>query len=351
MSLVGLPALRHLARDPIGLPDLQIVAQPLCVASAAQVMFYAVLHASTSAATPLLAVFARNFALLVSPSAMPAETSWSQRWTQLFVIYFIGSVLAFWIDADLRSVFSCGRRTASAGLADEEDEALALVDSAGYSARMPSSPPLHRHRDDDTTDASSTQASVRSRLIISLLPFLPLLLGAAVSPLSSRPFNASCAYLPDSIRSTVCPFFVPTVASNTVDIVMAYYDENLPDAQGLLTLLRQTPYVAARQERVVVYNKGLKLEQEIREGMALMEEDEVVPLPNLGREGGTYLSVRSPLIDDEGLGSLPSAACSISSCTTTRPSRRSPKDGNPLRRPSETSPYPASTCDGGLSPT
>lgn len=54
--------------------------------------------------------------------------------------------------------------------------------------------------------------------------------------------------------------------------------------------LRTSPYVATRQNRVVLCNKGPHSAEFLREKLALASTDEVVPLPNLGREGATYLS-------------------------------------------------------------
>lgn len=42
---------------------------------------------------------------------------------------------------------------------------------------------------------------------------------------------------------------------------------------------------------MLVYNKGRKSEKELRFTLGLKDVDEVIPLPNLGREGATYLDV------------------------------------------------------------
>lgn len=55
--------------------------------------------------------------------------------------------------------------------------------------------------------------------------------------------------------------------------------------------MRNLQFVKDRDERVIVYNKGPRSEEEIRKEIGLKTSDEVVPLENVGREGETYLKV------------------------------------------------------------
>jgi hypothetical protein len=79
-------------------------------------------------------------------------------------------------------------------------------------------------------------------------------------------------------------------ASRTVDIVIAYYNEDLANTQAHMQNVRSRRFIQARQNRVLIYNKGSRTEHEIRRGLKLKRSDEVIPLPNVGREGQTYLA-------------------------------------------------------------
>lgn len=151
-------------------------------------------------------------------------------------------------------------------------------------------------------DYSNAPRKHPSRKLIGLA-FLPLLFYFVQSPSTTTSLAAACSYLPTNVRSTLChTFTAPT--SRSVDLVIAYYDEDLAAAKHHIQAMRERPFIRARESRVLIYNKGPRSEDELREKMELKSSDEVIPLPNFGREGATYLKVSSCVGDSPLLISL-----------------------------------------------
>lgn len=260
---------------------------------------YSLLHNSSSALTPALAVFPRNL-VLPGISSIVGLTDFRQRLLQLCLIYLAGTIGVICLDDDVGAVVSWRGK----GRASVHNKVEAVPDDSDRSAS--GSPPLHRRDQgalspcDDHVSSSST-----SLLRQSFIPFIPLAMLALVPPLSAlsphgpsdsqssmtSSLYSSCAHLPRAARPYICPLFLPPVASQTVDLVISYYKEDVAQVRRDLEELRTSPYVATRQNRVVLYNKGPNSAEFLREKLALAGTDEVVPLPNLGREGATYLSV------------------------------------------------------------
>lgn len=133
----------------------------------------------------------------------------------------------------------------------------------------------------------------------------PLLLSTTLLPVSIALFVFSTPYLPalPAIGSrSLTGLYSKSTASlqnsqalssheDTVDTVISYYNEPLPEVKKHLKVFRDLEFVRKRSERVVIYNKGLFSSKEIREALSLKEYDEIVPLENVGREGETYLKV------------------------------------------------------------
>lgn len=139
-----------------------------------------------------------------------------------------------------------------------------------------------------TSSPSSTTTRQLPSRRLALLSLLPLLIYLLQSPSTITSLSTACSYLPPNVRSTLCHTFTsPT--SRTVDLVIAYYDEDLSHSRNHIEEMRNVPFVRERSNRVVLYNKGPKGEEELRKELKLRRDDEVVGLPNYGREGATYL--------------------------------------------------------------
>jgi len=83
--------------------------------------------------------------------------------------------------------------------------------------------------------------------------------------------------------------FYPTLLSsrNKFDVVLSYYAENVYSVRRFIRYLRNVSTLQKLQVRFIVYNKNSnKNNSYLRE---LLKVDIVHSLPNLGREGGTYL--------------------------------------------------------------
>lgn len=210
------------------------------------------------------------------------------------------------------------------------------------------SPPTHKH---SGTSSSSDHGSLPS--ILSLVPFVPLLAYLITTPATTSSLSSACTYLPPYLRSTVCPVSTSAPVSRSVDLVVSYYDEDLARAETHISFIRGTDFVRRRNNRVVVYNKGMRSEQEIRKGLKLKWADEVVPLPNLGREGATYLTVSTlrlsalarhvlthgpralaahpPALQLDPVGHLARMALDLPSASPARRPARTPANDNPRR--------------------
>ncbi|GAA6021389.1 hypothetical protein JCM10207_002033 [Rhodosporidiobolus poonsookiae] len=88
--------------------------------------------------------------------------------------------------------------------------------------------------------------------------------------------------------------FTPSTC-HTVDLVIAHYDRPLDVVREHIELVKTQPLLAAAgtETRVVFYHKGSLSGAELLHGLGgaldLARGDEIVHLPNYGREGSTYL--------------------------------------------------------------
>ncbi len=83
--------------------------------------------------------------------------------------------------------------------------------------------------------------------------------------------------------------FYPTRLSsrNKFDVVLSYYAEDISYVGRFIQYLRNVSTLQNLQVRFIVYNKNSKTNNSyLRE---ILKVDIVHPLPNVGREGGTYL--------------------------------------------------------------
>ncbi|BGP08616.1 hypothetical protein JCM10049v2_004463 [Rhodotorula toruloides] len=226
-------------------------------------------------------LFPRNLLLLVWQSFGRESIPLRQNWMQVLLVYMFGTVGVTWADGEVWSAFARWRKGGG-------DAYSLLSESNGHAMSSPSGspPPNTRKQSSDRTSPYSS----RTPSLLSLVPFFPLLIHLLTLPVSYTSVSLACSYLPPSLRSTICPTSASTPTSRSVDLVIAYYDEALERTRNHINDVRRTPFVRKRSNRVVLYNKGPKGEEEIRKGLGLRWTDEVVPIPNLGREGATYLT-------------------------------------------------------------
>ncbi|CAF1070646.1 unnamed protein product [Rotaria sp. Silwood1] len=77
------------------------------------------------------------------------------------------------------------------------------------------------------------------------------------------------------------------VSQNQFDIVLSYYSEDIDYVAQYIRYLRNVSTIQKLNPRVIVYNKNANINNEILK--LLLEADIIQLLPNLGREGATYL--------------------------------------------------------------
>ncbi|GAA6018741.1 hypothetical protein JCM10207_005563 [Rhodosporidiobolus poonsookiae] len=249
---------------------------------AAQLAIFAALLFFSSSSTAASTLFPRNFALLTLSTFDRQGLALSENWMQLALVYGFGSVAIAWTDDEVSSAVR-NLRTGGAG------STYLPLNGHGSSPVLghPSLPPNLRK---SSSHDLSTEFSASARpSLLSLVPFFPLLLYLLTVPATTSSLSAACSYLPPTVRATVCPASSVGPTSRTVDLVVSYYDEAFERTRNHLNDIRKTDFVASRNSRVVLYNKGPRTETDIRAGLGLRWTDEVIPLPNLGREGATYL--------------------------------------------------------------
>ncbi|GAA5890006.1 hypothetical protein JCM5296_003676 [Sporobolomyces johnsonii] len=200
--------------------------------------------------------------------------------------YAMGTSLLVWArspsqsgetEADVKEVYSCTRRRSS------------LRDSPpGYSLASPASSATSLP---NPSQSSSKSTFALPRLpfpvLLPFLPFLPVLL-QAIHPFSALP-ALPLDRLPDYYKNRIGlhhrashPFVPPTL-----DIVFSYFNESPLEFEEHVKHVLNLGMTQRYRTRVSVYSKG-------GGDVAALERiegvDEVIQLPNKGREGGTYLT-------------------------------------------------------------
>ncbi|GAA6011063.1 hypothetical protein JCM11491_005924 [Sporobolomyces phaffii] len=167
--------------------------------------------------------------------------------------------------------------------------------AAVYIVGSGASASVREEADHDEGDVEKGKESVDERnsspsafTLLSLVPVLFIAIEAIVSPTATSLSNA-CSYVPLSLRPSSCPPTLPALASSSVDLVVAYYDESLEDTRANLDYIRRVTFIAERDSRVIIYNKGRREESALRDALGLESWDRVINLENVGREGATYL--------------------------------------------------------------
>jgi hypothetical protein len=238
----------------------------------AQISLLIALYHLTSPLQAAITLLPRNLILLLWTTFGRGGLVLRSNWLQMAVILAGGTIATVATDDELSQTIerASGRLGASRGETWNKEHL----------------PSAH--------DPSSAPRKHPSRKLVGLA-FLPLLLYFVQSPSTTTSLAAACSYLPTNVRSTLChTFTAPT--SRSVDLVIAYYDEDLAAARHHIQAMRERPFVRERESRVLIYNKGPRSEEELREKMELKSSDEVIPLPNYGREGATYLKVGSSFV-------------------------------------------------------
>lgn len=80
--------------------------------------------------------------------------------------------------------------------------------------------------------------------------------------------------------------------TGTVDIVVAHFDEPLDGLAESILHAIDPGFVRSSRSRIIIYEKGEYTDEQLwgaLRGIAREGHDEIIHLPNCGREGGTYL--------------------------------------------------------------
>ena len=127
--------------------------------------------------------------------------------------------------------------------------------------------------------SESASPRLRTLGLVSLFPLVALI--ASNSPLAS--------HLMTIIRSPpILPLILPH--RKTIDLVFSYYDEPIDKFAEDVNTLLSIPSIAYRDPRIIVYVKTPNMTEDNRNFLGQrIGADEVFTLPNVGREGGTYL--------------------------------------------------------------
>lgn len=264
--------------------DLSAVALFTAAAISAQLILIFTLHHFQSPISVASHLFPRNLILLGVSTLGRDGIALVAEWQKIAFVLAGGSIATISGDLELAAAFrERTRRTRRRlGLTGATTNQNSDAEDEGELPASPAMPHGPRRRSSQRTSSPS--------VTLGLLPFLPLVfLFAQSAPSSSPSFSAACAHLPPSLRTSRCA--LPSHA-RTVDLVFAYFDEQLEGEGGFrehLDGIRGREFVKERVTRVMVYNKGPKSEEELRRTLALSGRDEVIALPNLGREGATYL--------------------------------------------------------------
>ncbi|KDE06752.1 hypothetical protein MVLG_02948 [Microbotryum lychnidis-dioicae p1A1 Lamole] len=256
-----------------------------------QLVLLASLAYASSPLYSAIALFPRNFSLLILSTmdryGVPLRASWSQ----MAIVLACGTFAVLCADPDTVASYSC-LATRAARLIHP------VTQSRGKYSHLPSSaadipmasspiiPSLSPKKQYPPSSSGSKSISLRA----AILPLLPSLYFIIQHPSSGLRLEMACRALPATARGSLCS--VPKingVTSRSVDLVVSYYKEDTQAAKEHIAVMRAVPFVQDRDHKVVVYDKGQNDENTLREALGLLLHDEVIRLPNVGREGATYL--------------------------------------------------------------
>jgi hypothetical protein len=181
----------------------------------AQIALLFTLYFSESSATTSSTLFPRNLINLVSSTFGREGMPLRENWMQVVLVYGIGSAAVLWTDA----VVSGAVKDLKNGNEGGNFLPLGGSSSPNIPTLHPPSPPANFRK---PSDHSLQQASSRLPSILTLIPFLPLLIYLITSPATTSSLSSACLYLPPSLRANVCPTANSTPKSRTVDVVMRF---------------------------------------------------------------------------------------------------------------------------------
>jgi hypothetical protein len=282
-----------------------------------EIAFYYLINLVDSFETIGLILILRNLILL---GANRTEGSG----VQLGIIYLIGLVALGYNNVDVYLVqqhvtafISGPEARGRVRLSVDEDIGRVGSEELGKEGWRSDQSSGEEERSDSTSTSSSVQLDIsdssfspRRRLLLLLSPSLPLFLYLllSLSPTSQSSTTITlpssiCSSLPSTLSDRLCSSgrIYASTPDDSIDLVFSYYDEKIESFAAHVAEIRATSYPAqASRLRIFIYNKGSATESELRNGLTLRDEDYdnlgggdyVIPLPNVGREGGSYLHVR-----------------------------------------------------------
>jgi hypothetical protein len=264
LSLLLLPLTLFLPSQRYTLPSFSFITYLFpCLLSFTTVLSFTLyfllllvlLRSYESPLLPTLHLLPRNAVNLVAGVLSNGLVAARGNWLQLWIVYVVGATAV------------------TIKLTQKEESVDDEKDETGYGA------------EDDRFQYSK---------YVTYLSFIPLLVFAvhSTTTTASTALQTPCTLLPPRIRPISCPSTLPALPSQTVDVVVSYYNEDLGTTLQNLDYVRRVPFVSERDTKVVLYNKGPRDESVLRKALRLKDWDQVIPLENVGREGATYLQVR-----------------------------------------------------------
>ncbi|SCV69769.1 BQ2448_1163 [Microbotryum intermedium] len=259
-----------------------------------QLALFASLAYASSSLCPAIALFPRNFILLILSTmdrfGVPLRASWSQ----MAVVLAGGTIATLCADPDTVAFYSCLTTRATHLIKPVTQGRGNYLHLPSSSADIPlASPPIIPASSSPKKQyAPSSTHSPSISLRTAILPLLPLLYFIIQHPDSGLRLDMACRVLPATARGSFCSApSLDVLTSRSVDIVVSYYKENPQAAKAHIAAMKAVPFVQQRDHKVIVYDKGRNDETQLRNALELSPHDEVIRLPNVGREGATYLQV------------------------------------------------------------
>lgn len=226
----------------------------------------------SSTLTPSTSILIRNSVLILMNRGTRSGRQSNGSWVQMFFVCLMGGLGMLWTDGEVNTIASIGKFRGERRRRESSSEEGLLEARKSHGGTLKAGRVPYR---------------------LALLPFLPLLiyllLPATASTSSS--FFTACSYLPPAVANKLCYSLGRGDEASTVDLVFSYFEEDLDKFKWHIKNVKETEFVRVRRNRVLIYNKGRKLDKELRETLELNKNDEIINLENIGREGATYLHV------------------------------------------------------------
>ena len=283
---------RHPA--PLEPHHFQLLAAYASLAGLSQILLVGSIHLFEAIISPLALVLPRNMFLLWTSTLGRHGLPLRNNWAQMIFVLPLATIGWFVTDTEFAGAWRMLTATTNWG-----HQRLRPYNSLPLSESAPSSPSAA------ITPKEYTVTRAVMSPFLALLPLLPLAVYLLQFSAGASSLSTACALLPAGVRSSLCapkswgstmyasPAELVDLAStldrNTVDLVFSYYNEDMDDFKNHVDNIRKVTLVAESETRVFVYNKGSTAADKLRTKLRLTDADAVVDLPNLGREGATYL--------------------------------------------------------------